>query len=90
MAGGDGHTFRNSAGKARWVFGQHQLGFTLLGLLLVAVAMMGLAMGWLGPWGYVVWPIVAAYGFVGHVCLTGHFLLFAAIRYLVGKKADKD
>lgn len=47
-------------------------------------------MGWLGPWGYVVWPIVAAYGFVGHVCLTGHFLLFAAIRHLMGKKADKD
>ena len=66
-------------------FGEHKLGFTLFGLALVMLSVTGIVLGWFGTWGIVLWVLLAVYGFIGHVCLTGHFLLIATIHDRVAR-----
>ncbi|QEH35588.1 hypothetical protein OJF2_41410 [Aquisphaera giovannonii] len=46
-----------------------------MGLAFCLVAGCGMASGWPGPWGYLLWSMLLLYGLV-HACLLGHFLLF--------------
>ena len=60
-------------------FGEHKLGFTLFGLALVALSATGTILGWLGPWGIILWVLLGIYGLVVYVFLLGHFLLIELI-----------
>jgi hypothetical protein len=61
--------------KWRWTFGQYNVEATLLGLGLWVIAGCGIAFGWFGAWGYVLWVPLIAFGLI-FVCFVGHFLLF--------------
>jgi hypothetical protein len=71
--------------RRRWAFGQYKVEGTIIDLGLCVVASCGLAIGWLGTWGLLVWtPRVLGFLFVA---LVGHFLLllppFLAIQGLL-------
>ena len=64
-------------------FGQNKTAYSIFGLSLVAISIAGLVLGWLGPDGRFVWVLIGMYGFIGHVCMTGHFVLFRCVANLV-------
>lgn len=48
----------------------------------MGIAVAGIANGWLGPWGYLIWVPMTVLGLI-FVCFVGHFLIFEPIGMFV-------
>ena len=57
-------------------FGGSKIAYSIFGWSLVAISIVGFTLEWVGEFGGVFWVLVGLYGFIGHVCLTGHFVFF--------------